>query len=236
MFVSAMLIRRALRKNSNYVAVNNRLRVDLCQIRGIIPVIKTSQSSKPHSHQNLSVIETSHEFRTSGREHGSKNKMPLQLQGGAIGAIATPKTYENNFIHHDFAQFGKQHSWLKAILSSIVLSQQCCEIYSISLIVAKHLWDLTTKYFWNLPPPWLYQLDTPWLQENNITSQHSGTTCQWTSTFRTAMPWTLCSHNLPTDGARELFKRSKDAWSLLGSISKILTPLGLKLLYVWHHD
>jgi len=40
--------------------------------------------------------------------------------GGAIGAIASPKTYESNFIHHDFVQFGKQHSRYKAILPSIV--------------------------------------------------------------------------------------------------------------------
>jgi len=26
------------------------------------------------------------------------------------GAIAPPKTYESNIIHHDFVQFGKQHS------------------------------------------------------------------------------------------------------------------------------
>ena len=47
---------------------------------------------------------------------------------GSRGAIAPPKTYESNFIHHDFVQFGKQHSRYKAILSSIVLSQQCCEV------------------------------------------------------------------------------------------------------------
>jgi len=34
-----------------------------------------------------------------------------------------PKAYESNFIHHDFVQFGKQHSRWKAILWSIVLSQ-----------------------------------------------------------------------------------------------------------------
>jgi len=27
--------------------------------------------------------------------------------GAAIGAIAPPKTYESNFFHHDFLQFGK---------------------------------------------------------------------------------------------------------------------------------
>jgi len=30
--------------------------------------------------------------------------------GGAIGAIFPPKTYKSNFFHHDFVQFGKQHS------------------------------------------------------------------------------------------------------------------------------
>jgi len=25
-------------------------------------------------------------------------------------AIAPPKTYESSFVHHDFVQFGKQHS------------------------------------------------------------------------------------------------------------------------------
>jgi len=44
--------------------------------------------------------------------------------GGAIGAIATPKTYKRNFIHHDFVQIEKHHSRYHAILPSIVLSQQ----------------------------------------------------------------------------------------------------------------
>ena len=30
--------------------------------------------------------------------------------GGAIGAMVSHETYESNFIHHDFVQFGKQHS------------------------------------------------------------------------------------------------------------------------------
>jgi len=57
------------------------------------------------------------------------------LRGGSRGAIAPPKTYESNFIHHDFAQFRKQDLRYKAILPSIVLSQQCCEVYFISLAV-----------------------------------------------------------------------------------------------------
>jgi len=51
----------------------------------------------------------------------------------------SPKNYKSNFIHNDFLQFGKQHSRYKANLSSIVSSQQCCEIYFIPLIVAKPL-------------------------------------------------------------------------------------------------
>ena len=35
--------------------------------------------------------------------------------GGAIGAIAPAETYESNFFHEDFVQFGKQHSRYKAI-------------------------------------------------------------------------------------------------------------------------
>jgi len=50
-----------------------------------------------------------------------------------------PKTYESNNIYHDFLQFGKQYSRYKAILSSIVLLQQFCEGYFISLTVVKPL-------------------------------------------------------------------------------------------------
>jgi len=38
------------------------------------------------------------------------------------------KIYEIKYIHHDFVQIGKQHLLFKAILLSIILSQQCCEI------------------------------------------------------------------------------------------------------------
>jgi len=41
---------------------------------------------------------------------------------GAIAAIIPPKRYESNFIHHDFVQFGKQHSRYKAI----------CDVFFIS--------------------------------------------------------------------------------------------------------
>jgi len=82
-------------------------------------------------------------------------RQPQGLIQGAIGTIVPPslETYERNFIHHDFVQFGKQHSWYKAILSSTALPQQCCDVYIIPLVTAKSLWDLTTKYYWNRPSP-----------------------------------------------------------------------------------
>jgi len=70
---------------------------------------------------------------------------------GAIGAIAPPKTYVNNFIYHTFVQFEKQHSPYKAILPSTVLTQQCCEVHFISLISYSSN-ALTTKYYWKRPP------------------------------------------------------------------------------------
>ena len=66
---------------------------------------------------------------------------------GSIGAIASPKTHESNFIHHDFLQFGKQHSQYKAILSSIVLSQQYREVYSPLLQWRSRYETLNTKYY-----------------------------------------------------------------------------------------
>jgi len=34
---------------------------------------------------------------------------------GVIEAIVTPKSYESNFFHEDFVQFGNQHSRYEAI-------------------------------------------------------------------------------------------------------------------------
>jgi len=56
-----------------------------------------------------------------------------------------PHTYESNFIYNVFSRFAK------AILSPITLSSQCCEIYFISLTVAKSLWDIPSKCYWNCP-------------------------------------------------------------------------------------
>ena len=58
-----------------------------------------------------------------------------RIQGEEIGAIAPPKIFESNFFHHDFEHFRKQHSLYRAIFLSIVLSQQCCDVYFISLTV-----------------------------------------------------------------------------------------------------
>jgi len=73
-----------------------------------------------------------------------------RIQGSDWGD-RPPKIYESNFIHHNFVQFGEEHSRYKSILSSIVLSQQCCEVYFISPTVSKPLWELTTEYYRNRP-------------------------------------------------------------------------------------
>ena len=51
------------------------------------------------------------------------------------GEIAPIKSYESSVFHHAFVQFVKQHSRYKAILPATVLSQQCCEVYFMSLAV-----------------------------------------------------------------------------------------------------
>jgi len=52
-----------------------------------------------------------------------------------IGAIITSKNLRNSFFHHDFVQFGKQNLRYKVILTSTALSQQCCDVYFMSLTV-----------------------------------------------------------------------------------------------------
>jgi len=54
-------------------------------------------------------------------------------RGGRMGRSTYLKTHESHFIHDDFVQIGKQHSRYKAILPSIVLSQQWFEVYFILL-------------------------------------------------------------------------------------------------------
>jgi len=84
-----------------------------------------------------------------------------------------PKNYESNFIHHNFVQFGKQHSRYKAILSSIFLSKQCCEAYFIPLTVVKTLWNLATKYYWNRPRN-LTGWTRPWFESYRRNSVNLG--------------------------------------------------------------
>jgi len=61
------------------------------------------------------------------------------IQSMAIGEIVPHKSSESIFTHYDFLQFRKQHVRYKTISSSIVLSQQFCEVFFISLTVAKPL-------------------------------------------------------------------------------------------------
>jgi len=75
----------------------------------------------------------------------------MQGGGGRLGQSSPLKPTKLILVAMIFLQFGKQHSRYKVILSSIVLSQQCCERYFIPLAVAKPLSDLTTEVYWNRP-------------------------------------------------------------------------------------
>jgi len=70
---------------------------------------------------------------------GLRGRWCTFIQGGSrgcvIGAIAIPKTFESSFSYHDFVQFGKQRLRDEVILTSIVLSQQCCEVSFMYLTV-----------------------------------------------------------------------------------------------------
>jgi len=67
---------------------------------------------------------------------------PLGVHGSSVG----------NRLNKSFVMFEMSHCLqYKDILLSIVLSQQCCKLYFISLVVAKVLWDLTTKSYRNRP-------------------------------------------------------------------------------------
>jgi len=61
----------------------------------------------------LARIDLLHSGCFPGFKHNLSEK---RNQGGSRGAPPPPKTYESNFFHHDFVQFGKQHSRYKAIL------------------------------------------------------------------------------------------------------------------------
>jgi len=66
-----------------------------------------------------------------------KEKAKNTAGAGPGGATAPRKTYDINFIHNNFVQFRKQHSRYNAVLSSVVLLLQCCEVYFIFLTVAR---------------------------------------------------------------------------------------------------
>ena len=116
--------------------------VDFCVFRGVIVFLA---SIDIHDNQRFTIISlpfprilaSGPPTVTSGTLQLSFAPPLAQTSIYATGdwAIAHAKTYENNFIHHDFAQFGKQHTRYQAILPSIILSQGCCEIYFISLTV-----------------------------------------------------------------------------------------------------
>jgi len=53
----------------------------------------------------------------------NSRKLMVKVYRGTTEAISPSKTYESNFIQHDFLQFEKQHWRYQAFLLSIVLSQ-----------------------------------------------------------------------------------------------------------------
>jgi len=82
-----------------------------------------------------------------------------QIQG-SIGTSAPAEACESNYIQHDFLQSGKQHSRYKAILSSIILSQQLCKVYFVPLTVAKPYETLLSNII-EIAPSLSYWLDPP---------------------------------------------------------------------------
>jgi len=94
------------------------------QVRSLCKMTKSKQSS----------------YFSLGKWLGFQRLVYDAVEPGAhlgLGDRGDIKTYESNFIHHDFVQFGQQNSRYKAIFPSIVLSQQCCDckVYFIPLIV-----------------------------------------------------------------------------------------------------
>jgi len=49
------------------------------------------------------------------------------------GAIAPPKTYESNDVHHDFLQFGKQHSKYKQNRRQKVVNRGALRLCGVAL-------------------------------------------------------------------------------------------------------
>ena len=97
----------------------------------------------------------------------SRTSLATVRSGSKGEAISPPKIYESNFFHHDFVQFGKQHSRYKAIFPSIVLSQQCCEVYFICLTVSDLVLRLDCQVLLKSPPLNLLGGSAPWQQSYN---------------------------------------------------------------------
>ena len=88
----------------------------------------------------------------------------FKCKGGsrrAIGAIAPPKTYESNFVHHYFVQFEKQHLRIRChFVVHCFVTGVFGSILHFCYSIAVLLWDLTAKYYRNRPPPSL----TGWIR------------------------------------------------------------------------
>jgi len=88
-------------------------------------------------------------FVENGRILGKSTKGAkfLLILKALFGHQPTYKNLRGNTVHHTFLQSGKQQWRYKAIVPSIVLSQQRCEVSFISLTVANPLRDLTSTYY-----------------------------------------------------------------------------------------
>ena len=77
----------------------------------------------------------------------------FKCKGGsrrAIGAIAPPKTYESNFVHHYFVQFEKQHLRIRChFVVHCFVTGVFGSILHFCYSIAVLLWNLTAKYYRN---------------------------------------------------------------------------------------
>jgi len=83
------------------------------------------------------------------------------------------ETYKNNFIHDNFLQLEKQHPQHKAILPSIVLSQQCCEAFQAIM----RLW--LPNIIEIAPPPKLTGWIRPCVQVRIIAKRRKQSPAGW---------------------------------------------------------
>ena len=68
-------------------------------------------------------------YRTDTFFCDSLQKPRADPDGGATRAIVSPKICGSIFFHNEFVQFAGHYLQYKDILPSIVLSQQCCEVF-----------------------------------------------------------------------------------------------------------